>query len=53
MNGKDKTYYAFEPKVLKNIDSIPDRELSHLMYAYSVRGLGNPELHKAFEKKLG
>jgi hypothetical protein len=53
MNGKDKTFYAFEPKILKSIDSIPDRDLSHLMYAYGVRGVGNPELHKAFEKKIG
>jgi hypothetical protein len=53
MNGKDKTFYTFEPKILKSIDSIPDRELSHLMYAYGVRGVGNPELHKAFEKKIG
>lgn len=28
------------------------RDLSHVMYAYSVRGAGNPELHSAFEKRL-
>jgi hypothetical protein len=29
------------------------RDLSHLMYSYGVRKVGNPELHKLFEKKLG
>jgi hypothetical protein len=53
MCGKDKTFYNMEPIILKNIDKIGDRDLTHLMYAYSVRNVGNPELHKAFEKKLG
>ena len=52
MFGRDKTFYNMEPTILKNIDKISDRDLSHLMYAYSVRNVGNPELHKAFEKKL-
>jgi hypothetical protein len=52
MCGRDKTYYAFEPVVLKGIDGLNDRDATHLMYAYGVRNLGNPELHKAFEKKL-
>lgn len=52
MCGQDKTFTAFEPIVLANIDSIPDRELSHIMYAYGVRNLGNPELHAAFERRL-
>lgn len=52
MNGKDKTFFAFEATVLKSLDSLSDRDLTHLMYAYGVRGVGNPELHKAFEKKL-
>ena len=34
------------------MDSIPDRDLTHLMYSYGVRGVGNPELHKAFEGRL-
>ena len=50
--GKDKTFYNLEPTVLKNIDSLSDRDLSSLMYAYSVRKVGNPELYKAFDKKL-
>lgn len=52
MCGRDKTYYTFEPTVIKGLDSLNDRDATHLMYAYSVRNLGNPELHKAFEKKL-
>lgn len=52
MNGLGKTYYTLEPIVLKNMDSISDRDLSHLMYSYGVRAVGNPELHKAFEKRL-
>lgn len=42
-----------EPTILKEFDTISDRDMTHLMYAYSVRGVGNPELHAAFEKKLG
>lgn len=53
MNGKDKTFYNLEPIVLKGLDKLNDRDATHLMYAYSVRNVGNPELHKAFENKLG
>jgi len=53
MNGEDKTFYNLEPVILKNIDSISDRDLTHLMYAYSIRAAGNPELYAAFDKKLG
>ena len=52
MNGLDKTYYALESIVLESMDQISDRDLTHLMYSYSVRGVGNPQLHKAFESKL-
>ena len=52
MAGSDKTYFAFESTVLKGLDKLSDRDVSHLMYAYSVRAVGNPELHKAFEKRL-
>ena len=52
MNGLSKTYYALEPIVIENIDSVSDRDLTHLMYSYSVRGVGNPKLHTLFEKKL-
>ena len=52
MYGKDKTFYLLEPQILDNLDQYSDRDLSHLMYAYGSRGVGNPELHKAFEEKL-
>lgn len=52
MCGQDKTFTVLEPTILATIDSIPDRDLTHLMYAYSVRGVGNPELHAAFERRL-
>jgi hypothetical protein len=52
MCGRDKTFFTFEPTVLKNLDKVSDRDATHLMYAYGVRGVGNPELHKAFEKRL-
>ena len=52
MCGRDKTFFTFEPTVLKNLEKISDRDATHLMYAYGVRAVGNPELHKAFEKRL-
>lgn len=52
MCGQDKTFTALEPIILKEINQIPDRDLSHICYAYGVRGLGNPELHVALEKRL-
>ena len=53
MAGSDKTYFALESTILKGLDKLSDRDVTHLMYAYSVRAVGNPELHKAFEKRLG
>jgi len=44
MCGKDKTFFTFEPVVMKNLDKISDRDATHLMYAYGVRAVGNPEL---------
>jgi hypothetical protein len=52
MTGSDKTYFLFEGEVLKSLEKLSDRDASHLMYSYAVRGVGNPELHKAFEKRL-
>lgn len=52
MNGKDKTFYNFERAIMKNIDNFSDRDFTHVLYAYSVRNVGNPELYKAFDKKL-
>lgn len=52
MCGQDKTFTALEPIILANLDTMSDRDLSHVMYAYGIRGLGNPELHAAFERRL-
>lgn len=50
--GKDSTYYKLEPVILKNLDKFNDRDFTHLLYAYGVRNVGNPELHKAFESRI-
>lgn len=50
--GKDQTYYNLEQVIIKKLDSINDRDFSHLVYAYGVRNVGNPELHKAFEQRI-
>jgi hypothetical protein len=52
MAGKDKTYFNMEPRIIKDLEKINDRDLTHLMYCYGARNVGNPDLHKAFEKKL-
>jgi hypothetical protein len=52
MWGKDKTFIKLEPTILQNLNSLSDRDATHLMYSYSVRGAGNPELYKAFDKKV-
>ena len=52
MTGSKKLFTNLEPQVLESIDSMGAREYSHVLYAYSVRNLGNPELYKAFDNKL-
>ena len=52
MCGQDKTFYRLEHIIEKDLDNISDRDVTHLMYAYSVRNVGNPNLHAAFEKRL-
>ena len=52
MCGQDRTFVALEPIIMASMDTIPDRDLTHVMYAYGIRNLGNPELHAAFEKRL-
>jgi hypothetical protein len=38
--------------VLENLKKFSARDLTHVMYAYAVRGAGNPELHTAFETQI-
>jgi hypothetical protein len=52
MCGNNKTFFNLEPVVLANLEKVSDRDASHLMYNYSVREAGNPELYKAFDKRL-
>jgi hypothetical protein len=52
MCGTNKTFINLEPIVLKHLDKVSDRDASHLMYSYSVREVGNPELYAAFDKRL-
>lgn len=52
MCGQDHTFTALEQIVLANLQSLSDRDVTHAAYAFGVRGLGNPELHKALEKRL-
>jgi hypothetical protein len=52
MVGQEKTFTHLETIVLKNLQSLTSRDLTHLMYSYAVRGAGNPALHAAFEKRL-
>lgn len=52
MVAQEKTYVHLEPHVIKALPQMTARDLTHVMYAYSVRGAGNPELHAAFEKQI-
>lgn len=52
MTGTNKLFIHLEPLVLENIDKMEPRDLGHIMYAYSIRNIGNPELYKAFEKRI-
>ena len=52
MAGSNKLYLHLEPLIIKNIDQFNSRDLSHILYAYSVRAAGNPEIYKAFDRRL-
>ncbi len=52
MAGSDKCYFSLEPTVLKSLSLLSDRDATQLMYAYGVRNVGNPELHKLFLQRL-
>lgn len=52
MSGQDKTFYRLEKTIMEEMNSISDRDVSHLMYAYGVRNVGNPKLHEAFLQRL-
>lgn len=52
MVATDKTFIHLEAHILKHMSDFSARDLSHVMYAYSVRGAGNPELYTAFDKHM-
>ena len=52
MAGSDKLFIHFEPTIIKQLDNFSPRDLSHILYAYSIRNAGNPELYKAFDKRI-
>mmetsp|Transcript_8571 Transcript_8571/g.14460 ORF Transcript_8571/g.14460 Transcript_8571/m.14460 type:complete len:306 (+) Transcript_8571:891-1808(+) len=52
MAGSDKLLVHMEPLIMANMDKIESQDLPHLLYGYSVRKAGNPELYEAFNKRL-
>lgn len=52
MMGSKKLFVNLEPNVEKLVPSMNAREFSHISFAYSNRTAGNPELYKAFDKKV-
>jgi len=52
MAGNDKTFYHLEPVVMEGVDSANMRDLSHLMYSYSIRSAGNPDLYQKFDARM-
>jgi hypothetical protein len=52
MIGQEKLFTNLEPTILKELPNMSDRDATHVMYAYGVRGAGNPKIHEAFEARL-
>lgn len=52
MVAQDKTFVHLEPYITKCLPDMSARDLSHVMYAYSVRGAGNPAFHSALLKHM-
>jgi len=50
--GDEKTFVALEKSLQKEMKNMTDRDVTHAMYAYSIRKSGNPELYKAFDSRL-
>lgn len=45
-------FVHLEPMVMKILNQLSARDLSHVAFAYSARNSGNPELHAAIEKRI-
>lgn len=52
LSGSEKLFRHLEPLILQNLDKTTPRDLSHIVYSYSVRNAGNPELYKAFFERI-
>ena len=52
MAGSNKLFVHLEPFIIRNMGQFQGRDLGHVMYAYSVRNVGNPELYKAFDARI-
>jgi len=52
MVGQEKTFAHLEPIVLKSLEKLSERDLSHVAYSYGVRDAGTPQLHAAIEKRI-
>lgn len=52
MAGSDKLFIHFEPTIMNQISNFSPRDLSQVLYAYSIRNVGNPELYEAFDKRI-
>ena len=52
MSGSDKLFVHLEPLIINQINNFNSRDLSHVMYGYSIRDCGNPELYKAIDKRV-
>jgi hypothetical protein len=52
MAGSEKLFVHLEPTIINQISDFSPRDLSHVLYAYSIRNAGNPELYKAFDKRI-
>jgi len=52
MVAQEKTFVHLEPFIEKVLPEMPARDLTHVMYAYGVRGAGNPKFHEALVKAI-
>lgn len=50
--GSKKLYFNLEKQVIKSLDKANPTELSNMLYSYSIRNMGNPEVYKAFDSAL-
>ena len=52
MAGSDKLFIHLEPLVKQLLPKMSADDLSLILYGYSIREVGNPEIYKAFDSQL-